>query len=57
MRKAGFTGPHKGTKHHFMLKGDLTPRVPNPHGSDISMDLLDRLLKQAELSKKEWRNL
>ncbi len=57
IKKAGFEGPFKGTKHQFMLKGDLTVRVPNPHEGDISKDLLDRLLKQAEISKAEWRKL
>ncbi len=57
LRKAGFKGPFPGAKHEFMQKGDLTPRVPNPHRGDISRDLLDRLLKQADITKKEWRNL
>ena len=57
LKKASFEGPHQGTKHQVMQKGDLTLIIPNPHKGDISKDLLDRLLKQAGISKEEWRKL
>lgn len=57
LKKLGFEGPYKGEKHDFMVKDDLTPRVPNPHRGDISKDLLDRILEQAGVSKEEWRRL
>jgi predicted RNA binding protein YcfA (HicA-like mRNA interferase family) len=57
LRKAGFEGPFSGGKHQYMEKGDITLRVPNPHRGDIRKDLLDRLLKQAGISKDEWRDL
>lgn len=57
LKKLGFEGPYKGKKHDFMVKGDLTPRVPNPHRGDISKDLLGRILEQAGVSKEEWRRL
>lgn len=57
LKKLGFDGPYKGTKHDFMVKGDLTPRIPNPHRGDISRDLLGRILEQAGVSKEEWRRL
>ncbi len=53
----GFEGPFPGGKHEYMEKGDITLRVPNPHRGDISKNLLDRLLKQAEITKEEWRKL
>jgi hypothetical protein len=31
LRAAGFDGPYSGGKHPFMLKGDLTLTLPNPH--------------------------
>jgi hypothetical protein len=37
-----------------MRKGELRLRIPNPHGSDISVDLLKRILRQAEISREEW---
>ena len=58
LRKAGFEGPVSGGKHQFMQKGDITLAIPNPHsGKEISKGLLDRLLKQAGISKDEWRSL
>jgi hypothetical protein len=57
LRQLGFEGPYPGTRHEFMVKGDLTPRLPNPHEGEISRDLLDRVLRQAGVSKAEWRRL
>lgn len=53
----GFTGPHPGGKHQFMIKGELKLRVPNPHGSgDIGIDLIKQILRQAEISWVEWES-
>ena len=53
-RTLGFEGPHGGGKHPFMKKGKLKVRVSNPHGEDIGVDLLKRVLKQAGISENEW---
>jgi predicted RNA binding protein YcfA (HicA-like mRNA interferase family) len=57
LRRAGFEGPFAGGRHAFMLKGDLSLVLPNPHGSEIGRDLLARLLRQAGISKKDWESL
>lgn len=57
LKRLGFDGPYSGGKHQFMVKGDLTLRIPNPHQGDISRDLLARILKQARIDKKEWEGL
>jgi predicted RNA binding protein YcfA (HicA-like mRNA interferase family) len=57
LRKAGFEGPYSGGKHQFMQRGTIRLRIPNPHESDISRDLLARLLKQADISREEWQEL
>jgi hypothetical protein len=31
LRKCGFDGPYSGGKHPFMVKGNLTLTIPNPH--------------------------
>lgn len=54
LREFGFSGPYSGGKHSFMMKGKLGLILPNPHRSEISIDLLKRLLKQAEISREEW---
>ena len=53
----GFEGPYSGGKHQFMMKGNLTLRIPNPHEGDIGRDLLSRILKQAQIEKKDWEAL
>jgi predicted RNA binding protein YcfA (HicA-like mRNA interferase family) len=50
----GFVGPYGGGKHPFMKKGRLKVRIPNPHGSDIGIELLGRILRQAGISEEEW---
>ncbi len=37
-----------------MAKGDLVLTIPNPHKKEISIDLLIRILRQANIEKKEW---
>ncbi len=37
-----------------MVKGDLVLTIPNPHRGDIGVDLLSRLLRQADISRQEW---
>jgi hypothetical protein len=50
----GFDGPFSGGRHEFMLRGERRLILPNPHRSEISVDLLQRLLKQAGVSRREW---
>lgn len=57
LRQAGFEGPFSGSRHQFMLKNDITVRIPNPHSGDIGRELLIRILKQADMSKEEWEML
>lgn len=54
LKKFGFDGPYSGGKHLFMVKGNLRLTVPNPHKKEISVDLLQRILKQAGITREEW---
>lgn len=57
LRQLGFEGPYSGSKHQFMMKENITLRIPNPHSGDIDEDLVARILKQAQIDKKEWEKL
>jgi len=57
LRQLGFEGPYSGGKHQFMIKGDITLRVPNPHRRDIGKELLARILRQARIQRDEWEEL
>lgn len=54
-RELGFDGPYSGGRHLFMSKGTLKVRVPNPHKGDISAGLVTEILRQARISKAEWK--
>ncbi len=57
LRKAEFEGPYSGGRHQFMIKGDITLRIPNPHQGDVGKELLARILRQAGIDKNEWESL
>ena len=57
LRKFGFDGPYSGGKHLFMVKGNLTLTIPNPHKKDIGKEFLDRILRQAKIPRDEWERL
>jgi len=50
LKRLGFEGPFSGGRHEFMLRGDTRLILPNPHRQDIGVQLLVRLLQQANLS-------
>ncbi|NOX62627.1 MAG: type II toxin-antitoxin system HicA family toxin [Chloroflexi bacterium] len=56
LRRLGFEGPYSGGRHEFMLRGDRRLILPNPHRSVIGVNLLTRLLRQANVSREEWRS-
>lgn len=54
LRELGFDGPYAGGKHPQMRRGEMTLIIPNPHQGDISAGLLQRILRQAGISREEW---
>ncbi|MEH2317551.1 type II toxin-antitoxin system HicA family toxin [Nostoc sp.] len=57
LKDTGFDGPYPGGKHQYMVKGELKLTIPNPHQGDISPSLLNRILRQANISRDEWEAL
>ncbi len=57
LKQVGFEGPYSGGKHQFMIKGNLSITVSNPHKGDIGVDFLVKILWQAKVSKEEWEKL
>lgn len=57
MRQLDFAGPYSGGKHQFMIKGNLKIRIQNPHKSDISENLLHRILKEIGIDRTKWDEL
>ncbi|MCX8012852.1 MAG: type II toxin-antitoxin system HicA family toxin [Rectinema sp.] len=54
LRQHGFSGPYSGGKHPYMVRGMQRLTIPNIHGSEIGVDLLSRILKQAGISREDW---
>jgi predicted RNA binding protein YcfA (HicA-like mRNA interferase family) len=54
LKKFGFNGPYQGGKHPYMVKGNLVLTLPNPHRKEIGIDLLIRILRQANIDKERW---
>lgn len=54
LRAFGFEGPFQGGKHPYMIKGSLVLTIPNPHRSEIGVDLLTRIIRQVGISRDEW---
>ncbi len=56
-RQPGFEGPYSVGKHQFMVKGDITIRISNPHQADIRRELPHRILHQAGISRDDREKL
>lgn len=55
MRRLGFEGPLEGGKHPYMIRDDVVVTIPNPHRSNIGVDLLQRILRRAGITRDEWQ--
>ena len=56
-KKLGFEGPYGGGKHLFMKKNAFKIHIPNKHKGNIGAGLVNEILKQADIDKKEWDKL
>jgi predicted RNA binding protein YcfA (HicA-like mRNA interferase family) len=56
LQTLGFEGPYSGGHHEFLLRAASGHRLvlPNPHRGFISVDLLARLLRQADITREQW---
>ena len=54
LRVLGFEGPYEGGKHPYMVKEELVLTIPNPHRQAIGIELLQRILQRANISRDEW---
>jgi predicted RNA binding protein YcfA (HicA-like mRNA interferase family) len=57
LRRFGWTGPRPGGNHPYMSQGKRKLTIPNPHGHDIPVPLLRRLLRQAGIDEETWTSL
>ncbi|MFO7665475.1 MAG: type II toxin-antitoxin system HicA family toxin [Desulfobacterales bacterium] len=57
LKRLEFQGPYSGGKHQFMIRGEITISIPNPHQTEIGRNYLAKILRQAGISKEEWEKL
>lgn len=53
LRQLGFEGPFVGGRHPQMRRDSVTLIIPNPHDGQIGVGFLQRLLRQAGISREE----
>jgi len=57
LRALGYSGPFPGGRHAFMVRGERRISIPNPHQGVIGINLLGRILRQADLTRGEWESV
>ena len=57
LKRLGFRGLYSGGKYQFMEKDDFKIFIPNPHGKDIGKTLLNRIIKELEISDSDFMDL
>jgi hypothetical protein len=56
LRKLGFNGPYSASKHQYMIKSSHKIFIPNPHGKDIGLPIIKKIILQIGISKEEFFN-
>ncbi len=57
LKKLGFGGPFIATRHEYMIKGKQKIFIPNPHGKDIGLPLIKKIIEQIGISKDRFSEL
>jgi len=58
LRKFGFDGPFKATRHEYMLNGNHKIFIPNPHGGkDVAVPIVKAITHQLGIDRDEFLNL
>ena len=57
LRKLGFNGPFSATKHQYMKRGNEKIFIPNPHGKDIGLPIIRKILNQISIDRDKWIKL
>jgi predicted RNA binding protein YcfA (HicA-like mRNA interferase family) len=57
LKEFGWTGPYPGGSHEYMAREQRRLVIPNPHQGDISISLLQQILRKAGISRADWEAL
>ncbi len=57
LRKLGFLGPFPAARHEYMKRNGEKIFIPNPHGKDIGLPIIKKIIQQLRISHQEFLNL
>ena len=57
LRKLGFSGPYSATRHQYMSRNGEKIFIPNPHGKDIGLPIIKKIVRQLKISNQEFLEL
>ena len=57
LKNLGFNGPFVAKRHQYMIGKNQKIFIPNPHGKDIGVPLVRRIIKQLNISPEEFNSL
>jgi len=57
LRKLDFSGPHSAARHEYMKRGSEKIFIPNPHGKDIGIPIIKKIIQQLKIPNQEFLNL
>lgn len=52
LRKLGFSGPYSAARHEYMKRGSEKIFIPNPHGKDIGLPIIKKIVRQLKISSQ-----
>lgn len=57
LRKLGFDGPFSSTRHQYMKRSREKIFIPNPHGKDIGLPIIRKIISQVGVNRDKWIKL
>ena len=57
LKNFGFEGPFIAKRHQYMIKKNQKIFIPNPHGKDIGVPLLRRMINQLGITVDQFKSL
>lgn len=57
LRKVGFSGPYPAARHEYMSRNGEKIFIPNPHGKDIGLPIIKKIIDQLRISNQEFLDL
>ena len=57
LRKLGFLGPFPAARHEYMKRQEEKIFIPNPHGKDIGVPIIKKIINQLKISYQKFLEL